>query len=176
MNQQEFEQIAAGLRQHAMAQALTVMRSAADAEDVAQDAMLRLWAVHSELRDANHARRLAKIAVRQLFIDSFRHRKRTSALIVTMNGKDEGCEWQPPDNANTGPDGLMEMEEDEKWLRQRMAALPDREMQVMRMRQTEQKSNDEIAAILGIGKASVATMLSAARKKIFEDLKKRNRQ
>ena len=44
----------------------------------------------------------------------------------------------------------------------------------MEMRQGEGKSNDEIARIMGIAPASVATMLSAARRKIFEELKKRN--
>ena len=68
----------------------------------------------------------------------------------------------------------MDMEEDERWLRHRIANLPTREMQVMEMRQGEGKSNDEIARIMGIAPASVATMLSAARRKIFEELKKRN--
>ena len=70
----------------------------------------------------------------------------------------------------------MEVEEDEQWLLERISTLPKREMQVMKMRQTEQMSNSEIANIMGITTASVSTMLSSARKKIFEDLKKRNRQ
>ena len=85
-------------------------------------------------------------------------------------------EWQPPDTRTASPHRMMEMDEDERWLKKRIASLPDREMQVMTMRQVEQKSNGEIARILGITAASVATMLSSARRKIFEDLKKRDRQ
>lgn len=178
MNQKEFETIAEQLRQQALTQAQKVLRNSADADDLAQDAMLRLWAVHTELRDREHAFRLARIAVRQLMVDSFRHKRHTSALIVEMDGKqdDGNNSWQPPDTHSISPQARMEVSEDERWLSERIATLPSREMQVMRMRQTEQRTNSEIASILGIGTASVATMLSSARRKIFEDLKKRNRQ
>ena len=70
----------------------------------------------------------------------------------------------------------MELEEEERWLVQRMKKLPPRELQVLRMRQMEMRSNEEIARLLGIGEASVGVMLSAARKKLFNDIKRRNRQ
>lgn len=177
MNQKTFESIAATLRQQAVAQARMMGLGMADADDVAQDAMLKLWAVHSDLCDIQHANRLARIATRHLVIDSSRHRKLTSELIISIDGvQGRSGEWQPPDTCTASPHGMMEMDEDERWLKKRIASLPDREMQVMTMRQVEQKSNGEIARILGITAASVATMLSSARRKIFEDLKKRNRQ
>lgn len=178
MNQKEFETIAEALRQQALTQAQKMMGNGADADDLAQDAMLKMWAVHNELNNSDHAFRLVRIAVRQLAIDSLRHKKYTSALMVEMDGKQNNDNqiWQPPDTKALSPLSRIEMDEDEQWLKERIAKLPSREMQVMIMRQTEQKSNSEIARIMGIGTASVATMLSAARKKIFEDLKKRNRQ
>lgn len=176
MNQKTFESIAVALRQQAVAQARMMGLDMADADDVAQDAMLKLWAVHDDLNDLQHANRLVRIAARHLVIDSSRHRKLTSEIIVAIDNVTEGRngEWQPPDNKMVSPCGMMEMDEDERWLKERIASLPDREMQVMTMRQVEQKSNGEIAGILGITTASVATMLSSARRKIFEDLKKRN--
>ena len=44
-----------------------------------------------------------------------------------------------------------------------------------RLRQTERRTNEQIAAILGISKDSVATMLSSARRKLFNQIKERNR-
>ena len=169
MTQREFEAVAAELRQLAQATALALVRNATAAEDVTQDAMLKLWAVHDELRDEAHARRLARMAARQIAIDTLRHRQRTSALIVPMMDNDR---TEP--TGHDSPQSRMEMEEDERWLKHRMASLPTREMQVMEMRQGEGKTNEEIARIMGITPASVGTMLSAARRKLFEELKKRN--
>ena len=168
MRQREFEALATALRQQALATAKAMLRNEAAAEDVAQDTMLRLWAVHDDLRDEAHAQRLARTAARQLAIDTLRRRQRKAALVVPMNdGTGDGCD-------NTSPQSQMETEEDERWLQQRIARLPTREMQVMEMRQAEGKSNEEIARIMGIAPASVSTMLSAARRKLFEELKKRN--
>ena len=170
MKQREFEALAAELRRQAQATAQPMMGNATAVEDVVQDTMLKLWAVHDELRSEAHARRLARTAARQLSIDFLRRRQRTTALMVPM---DDGSEVGNADSDS--PQSRLEMEEDEQWLRQRMTRLPTREMQVMEMRQVEGKSNEEIARIMGIAPASVATMLSAARRKIFEELKNRNK-
>lgn len=55
-----------------------------------------------------------------------------------------------------------------------MEKLPPRELQVLRMRQMEHRTNEEIARLLGIGEASVKVMLSNARRKLFNDIKKRH--
>lgn len=169
MRQREFEALAVELRQVALATAQPLVCNESVAEDIVQDAMLKLWAVHDELNDEAHARRLVRTATRQLSIDSLRRRQRTSALVVAMDDYTD-----PPDDGS--PQSQMETEEDEQWLRLRIAQLPTREMQVMEMRQVEGRSNEEIARIMGIAPASVATMLSSARRKIFEELKKRNQR
>lgn len=174
MSQKEFETIAAELRRQILAQAQTMVHNCAEADDIAQDAMLKLWACHDELHDAGHARNLSRIVVRHLAVDLLRHKKRATAIVVPIGNKTG--DWQLPDKMTSRPDSRVEAEENERWLNDRMARLPSREMQVMQMRQNEQKTNDEIARIMGIEPTSVATMLSAARRKIFEDLKKRNRQ
>lgn len=38
----------------------------------------------------------------------------------------------------------------------------------------EHRTNEEIARLLGIGEASVKVMLSNARRKLFNDIKKRH--
>ena len=174
MKQREFEALAMELRRQALATILSLVGRAAEAEDVVQDTMLKLWAMHDDLRDATHARRLARLAARQLSIDLLRSRQRTQAMVVPMDDGQGGhpAGWTATDDDS--PQSRMEAEEDARWLRQRIARLPTREMQVMEMRQGEGRPNEEIARIMGIAPASVATMLSAARRKIFEELKKRN--
>lgn len=174
MRQREFETLATELRQQALATALALTANGPVAEDVAQDTMLKLWAMHDDLRDAAHARRMVRLAARQLSIDWLRSRQRTQALVVPI---DDGQGTHPAERTATdddSPQNRLEAEEDARWLRQRIARLPTREMQVMEMRQGEGRSNEEIARIMGIAPASVGTMLSAARRKIFEELKKRN--
>ena len=174
MRQREFETLAAELRRQALATAQPMMGNETAVEDVVQDTMLKLWAVHDELRDETHARRLARMAARQLSIDFLRRRQRTTALVVPMVDEASNGYAEPIGANSDSPQSRLEMEEDERWLKQRIVQLPTREMQVMEMRQGEGKSNEEIARIMGIAPASVATMLSAARRKIFEELRKRN--
>ena len=168
MNQIQFEQMSPQLRNIAQGYARRYLARADDADDAASDAMLRLWAVHDSLRDTAHAARLAAVIARNVAIDMLRRRRPTS-----ISGDEAHTSWllqQESDN-----DTQLEWKEDEQWLRQRIEQLPPREMQVMRLRQTERRTNEQIAAILGISKDSVATMLSSARRKLFNQIKERNR-
>ena len=54
--------------------------------------------------------------------------------------------------------------------------LPSTNGIILRMRQLEQKELDEIAALLGIQKSSVSTLLSRARHQLLQELKRRNKQ
>ena len=160
MNQIQFEQMSPQLRNIAQGYARRYLARADDADDAASDAMLRLWAVHDSLRDTAHAARLAAVIARNVAIDMLRRRRPTS-----ISGESD----------NNTPESQLEWKENEQWLRQRIEQLPPREMQVMRLRQTEHRTNEQIAAILGISKDSVATMLSSARRKLFNQIKERNR-
>lgn len=71
-------------------------------------------------------------------------------------------------------DVAIEAEETDAWLQRRLQALPPMQHQVLRLRQIELKDNAEIAAILGIKPASVATLLSKARRQLLADIRKRN--
>ncbi len=170
MNQQQFEHVARQLRQQAWQTANRMLPDSADADDAASETMLRLWAVHDTLRDATHAVRLAVVVARHVAIDQQRRRRPSVRL-------DSGTAAAPLDIPVTDtPDRQLQWHEDEQWLRRRIEQLPPREIQVLRLRQTERRSNAEIAALLGIGEASVATLLSAARRKLFNEIKERNRQ
>lgn len=118
-----------------------------------------------------HAARLAAVIARNVAIDMLRRRRPTS-----ISGDEAHTSWLlQQESDNNTPESQLEWKEDEQWLRQRIEQLPPREMQVMRLRQTEHRTNEQIAAILGISKDSVATMLSSARRKLFNQIKERNR-
>ena len=171
MTQSEFEAIALQLRKKVRATIVRMLSSADAADDAASDVMLRLWALHGQLNDDSHAFKLALVIARNVSIDMARRQKRSYALFADA---EKGVEQ--PAGRWASPSENMELEEEERWLVQRMEKLPPRELQVLRMRQMEMRSNEEIARLLGISEASVGVMLSAARKKLFNDIKRRNRQ
>lgn len=172
MNQQQFEQLATGLRQQALQTARHVLTNEDDANDAASEVMLRLWAVHDTLKDDTHATRLAIVVARHTAIDQLRR----SHPAIRIDQATTSSTHQMASPTMDRPDQQMEWHEDEAWLKKRIDLLPPREMQVLRLRQVERRSNEEIARIMGIGTASVSTMLSAARRKLFNDIKERNRQ
>ena len=67
MNQQQFEHTAKQLRMKAWQTASRMLNDSDDADDVASETMLRLWAVHDTLHDETHAVRLAVVVARQGF-------------------------------------------------------------------------------------------------------------
>ena len=172
MNQLQFEQISPQLRNIATGYARRYLARADDVDDAASDAMLRLWAVHDSLRDTAHAARLAAVVARNVAIDMLRRQRQ-----ISIDGDEVPTSWLLRQESNDAtPESKLEWKEDEQWLRQRIDQLPPREMQVMNLRQTERRTNEQIAAILGISKESVATVLSSARRKLFNQIKERNRK
>lgn len=162
MTEKEFTDMATSLRGLALKHARTYV-GADEAEDIAQDTMLRLWSLRDGMATEANANRLAVTITRHLAIDRLRKQRTVSLETLQdmqLNGKD------------AEPDIAMEDEQNEQWLRNQMKNLPQNEYLVLRLRQVEQKSNDEIAAILGIKPASVPVLLSRARHKLLDALNK----
>lgn len=164
MTQEEFEQMAVSLRLRAMAVCGGCGLGRADADDVAQDTLLRLWQVRADIRDRAHAEALAVVASRRLAADVFRRGGR----MVQGVGRDVAGAVQP------GPDTALEAAEADGWLLDRMGQLPPTEYRVLYMRQVERRPRGEIARILGLAEASVSTLLARARRRLLEEIKRRN--
>ncbi len=161
MEQSTFESLSAKASETARLVALSICNCNADAEDVAQDVMLKLWTMHAHIGDGRAMLRLAKVMGRHVAIDLWRHNRR-------MELTEQVSE---PIGFAISPEEEMEHHEADKWFVQRMEELPPAEYQILRMRQVEQLSNMEIARILQIKPASVATLLARARRKMLEQMK-----
>lgn len=165
MDEKEFEHIAPELRRRSMAAARGCGLDADEAEDVAQDALLKLWSLRGEVDEGCNAMALVAVVARNMAID--RHRRRRT---VPMDDR------PVIDDRNARPDTMLEIADDARWLSRKMQALPTTEYQVLRLRQVERKTDGEIAAILGIGEGSVPTILSRARRKLLEAIKRKNQR
>lgn len=141
----------------ALGYAARLLGDRAEAEDVAQEAMLRLWRIAPDWRpgEAQVASWLFRV-VTNLCTDRMRARKRRRAEAL-----DEVSE--PEDDRPGVVSGLMKSE--------RMAALhaaldtlPERQRQAVVLRHIEGLANPEIAAILDIGVEAVESLTARGKR------------
>ena len=165
MTQEEFTYMASWMRTKAMSLAGQFGNSQEDAEDIAQDVMLRLWSLHEQLRDAAHLKASTAITAKRLCIDRWRTTHQHLKIDDAMPIVDEDTLHDQ-----------QEYEELEKWLDEQIGSLPSTSGMVLRMRQLEHRELSEIADILGIRQTSVSTLLSRARNELLNKLKRRKQQ
>ncbi len=129
----------------------------AEAEDVAQEAMLRMWRVAGDWRagEAQLSSWLYRVTV-NLCTDRQRkaQRRRTEAL-------EEGAE--PADPAHGVVEGLLQRERADA-LQAALADLPERQRQAVVLRHIEGLSNPEIAAILEVGVEAVESLTARGKR------------
>lgn len=165
MTQKEFADIANDIRVKAAETAGRFGYARDDAEDIAQDVMLKLWCLHGLVNDAAHLRASAVIMTKRVCIDKWR----------TMHKYREIVESAPVIDEDTLHDPI-EYRDLEHWLYRQIDNLPPTSGMILRMRQLEHRELEEIAGILGIRQSSVSTLLSRARRELFNKLQRRNRQ
>ena len=162
MDKTAFEQQARTWRQNALSVSMSCGAGRDEAEDIAQDVMLRLWQMHDELERYDSIEALATMMARHLLINHQRRRKPEAlneAMIVSLN---------------ISPHEQLEMKEDDQWLTKRLEQLPTTQRTLLYMRQVERRSHEEIALLLGIETTSVSTLLARARRTLLEEIKRRN--
>ena len=162
MDRIAFEQHARTWRQKAVSVSRNCGAGRDEAEDIAQDVMLRLWQMHDELERYESVEALTALTARHLLRNHQRRRKPEAldeAIIVSLS---------------QSPHDELEMKEDDQWLTNRLAQLPTTQRTLLYMRQVERRSHEEIARLLGIEITSVSTLLARARRTLLEEIKRRN--
>lgn len=166
MTRQEFEQTVPEMREVMLAIGRDFFGNEMDAEDVAQDGLLTLWR-YCERMDAGHSvKPLAINVAKHCCIDIMRRRRTTIAL--------DDPTLPQLHRTGDGPHETMEALELRQALDSAIEGLAPSERQLFRLRQLEGLSLDEIAELTHIPKTSAKSMISAARRKLYEALKKRD--
>ena len=162
MDKTAFERQARTWRQKALSVSMSCGAGRDEAEDIAQDVMLRLWQMHDELERYESIEALAALMARHQLINHQRRRKPEQfdeAMVVSLSNS---------------PHDLLEMKEDDAWLDKRLRQLPTTQRTLLYMRQVERRTHEEIAQLLGIETTSVSTLLARARRTLLEEIKRRN--
>ena len=152
--------------------ALDFFGSQDDAEDVAQDAMVQLWRYCERIDSGRNVSGLAVRVAKNCCVSLYRKRQAAQQRSYT----DIGPRILHQKDTSGSPQELLEAEDARQMMAEVIALLKPRERQLFEMRQTEGLSTEQISELTGIPKASVTAMVSAARKKVFIELKRRMKQ
>lgn len=146
------------------AAALAILRNESDAEDAAQEAMLKALANIRQFRaEARFSTWLIQITVNEALMR--RRRERTVVMEGMDDRRDEEGEYTPRDFADWReiPSEALERKEVRQKLADALATLDRKYREVFVLRDMEQLNIQETAEALGISVASVKTRLLRAR-------------
>lgn len=147
MTTEEFKSEAKTIRPQLLNLARRHLGDTYDAEDVVQDALLRLWQIHEQLRSP--LERMALVVTRNLAIDYIRRRRPTETLELMEE------------------DESQEDSRTERVLRI-IATLPPMQQTILRLRHMEGWEMVDIAELIGSNEVAVRKSLSRARKAVWE--------
>ena len=146
-------------RSRFLRQALRMLPSEEDAEDVLQDAFVRLWPLSERISSDQEAKALATTTVRNLAIDRYRTLQRMNATA-----------HEPVDIADTSQEEEAKTEQRMEIAEEIMSrVLTATQQTIFRMREFEQISYEQIAQTLNMQPAAVRMQLSRARKAIRDE-------
>lgn len=150
-------------RNRMLRQALRFLPSKEDAEDVLQDAFIRLWAKAEQIETEKDAASLATVVIRNMAVDHYRQQKRKPQTTdVEMLDLQE--ETADIDERRKLVDEIMQR------------VLTPLQLRIVELREYEGLGYDEVASILGMQQPAVRMQLSRARRAIREEYVRVNNQ
>ena len=157
MNAKDFEILASSPRPGLIRVAQRIVERRDEAEDVAQDVMLKLWSMREKLDSYNSVESLAAVMARRMALNVIRARHGTVAVEEFADTPDD-----------LTPEEIMLRSEIAQKVDKVLASLPESQQTLIRLRHVEGYDNASIASILGSSEGSVRTALSRARRRVAE--------
>ena len=149
--------------------AARLLNDRAEAEDVAQEAMLRLWRVAPDWRqgEAKISTWLYRVTT-NLCTDRLRLRMRRNVVALD----------DAPDMADVALGAVAVLIEADRMaaLNAALTSLPDRQREAVVMRHIEGLSNPEIADVMDIGIEAVESLISRGKRALVANLAKRQEE
>ena len=168
MTQEEFEHIAPTLRELMLSVGRSFFGNDDDAEDVAQEGLVALLKFMDRMESGAQHDALAIRVAKHCCMDIMRKRK--SSLFVSNNRYEKTA--PPGRDVGASPHEVLEAKELHEAVNKAVQHLKPSERRLFEMRQIEGLELDDIAKQTNIAKPSIKSIVSAARKKVFEEIKK----
>lgn len=145
--------------------AIRYLENVDEAEDVVQDALLKLWFLRHRLEQYRSVDALAIVITKHLCINRLR-----GARVTTVE-LDQGI------SISGGENPEMKLVEEEKMneILEVIATLPSLQQAILRMKHIEGFEVEEIARLTGSTPVAIRTNLSRARKKVKEQFMIQNK-
>jgi RNA polymerase sigma factor (sigma-70 family) len=160
MSPQEFENIVPELRQLMVKVGCDFFGNQTDAEDIAQEGLIRLWNFCERLDARRNMEALAIRVAKNVCVETFRKRSNNT---ITLDDRLED---------NTTADANLDAEDTQHKIDEAIERLSPRERELLRKRHIEGHTAEEIANETGIPKPSVKSIISMAKRKLIKDLQK----
>ena len=142
--------------------ALRITMNRAEAEDVVQDTLLKMWEQRKEWEQINNLEAFAIATCRNRALDILKRAGRNTIPLEVVDKRQQ-----------TADSGLQALEAREQLslVRQIMDELPEVQRTIMQLRDIEGRTYQEIAEAMDISETQVKVYLHRARTKIKEKLK-----
>lgn len=163
MDAEEFKQRFLPLHTQLYRTAFRLMGNAMDAEDMVQEAYLKLWERRDDLGHVANMEAYCTSLIRHICIDAFR-RKRPE--------EDSPPPEEFPLTDNEDAATALERQDEAKQLTSLINRLPEGQRTVMTLHDVEGCSYEEIEEATGFTAVNIRVMLSRARKKIREQFER----
>lgn len=144
--------------------ALRITLNRAEAEDVTQDILLRVWEQRESLGELRSLEAYVLTAVRNLALD--RVAKTDNANVSLDDVKTDAFDSAPR------PDEDMEQQESLKRVREIMSGLPEAQRTALQLREIEGHSYRETADIMNVSEANVKVLIFRARQAVKNKIDK----
>ena len=145
--------------------ALRITMNAADAEDVVQETMMKVWNRRDQWNQIESIEAFCLTICRNLSLDKVRRMdNQTQSLDAAYDPKDQGVASNPEEQA---------IQSDRvRLVRQMINLLPEKQRSCMQLRDMEGKSYKDIATVLDITEEQVKVNIFRARQTIREKFKR----
>ena len=144
------------------------LMNAGEAEEVIQDAFLKLWEIRAELKENSHIRNFLYTLVRNNCLNQLRNKQNAEKLIRNYNYQELKYNYEALARLS---DDYFQFKELKEKIEDAIAALPEDLKLVFKMNRFQDLRYKDIAQQLNISEKTVEARMSKALKILRNDLK-----